>query len=146
MNREETAELIKVMQAYLDGKQIQYYKDGIWKDTSNPSWSSITVYRIKPEPKYHPFEDAEECWQEMQKHQPFGWITDNKPQNGAPCNGGQAQLIVCIHDAVVSVAPYFEEKYGNIQKNTATDGSYTYEQALKQFWFMDGTPFGIKVE
>lgn len=74
MTREETAELIKVMQAYLDGKQIQYYKGGIWKDTSAPSWSSITVYRIKPEPKYRPFANAEECWQEMLKHQPFGWV------------------------------------------------------------------------
>ena len=31
-------------------------------------------YRIKPEPKYRPFKDAEECWQEMLKHQPFGWV------------------------------------------------------------------------
>lgn len=26
------------------------------------------------EPKYRPFKDAEECWQEMLKHEPFGWI------------------------------------------------------------------------
>lgn len=35
-------------------------------------WDNIE-YRIKPEPKYRPFKDAEECWNEMQKHQPFGW-------------------------------------------------------------------------
>ena len=28
---------------------------------------------IIDEPKYRPFKNAEECWQEMQKHQPFGW-------------------------------------------------------------------------
>ncbi len=32
-------------------------------------------YRIKPESKYRPFKDEKECWQEMQKHQPIGWIT-----------------------------------------------------------------------
>lgn len=29
------------------------------------------------EPKYRPFKSKEECWQEMQKHQPFGWIKKN---------------------------------------------------------------------
>lgn len=33
-------------------------------------------YRIKPEPKYRPFKDAEECWQEMLKHEPFGYTYD----------------------------------------------------------------------
>ena len=32
-------------------------------------------YRIKPEPKYRPFKDAKECWAEMQKHLPIGWLT-----------------------------------------------------------------------
>ena len=31
-------------------------------------------YRIKPEAKYRHFKNAEECWQEMLKHQPFGWV------------------------------------------------------------------------
>ena len=32
------------------------------------------LYCIKPEPKYRPFKSTEECWDEMQKHQPFGWM------------------------------------------------------------------------
>lgn len=36
-------------------------------------WVNVD-YRIKPEPKYRPFKDANECWQEMLKHQPFGWV------------------------------------------------------------------------
>lgn len=72
---------------------------------------------------------------------------EHPTQNGAPHDGGQAILIVCVHDVVVSVSPYFEEdEDGNIQRNTATDGHSTYEQALKKYWFMDGTPFGIKEE
>lgn len=31
-------------------------------------------YRIKREPKYRPFANVEECWQEMKKHEPFGWV------------------------------------------------------------------------
>ena len=26
------------------------------------------------EPKYRPFKDVKECWNEMLKHQPFGWV------------------------------------------------------------------------
>ena len=67
------------MLAYADGKEIEY-KNGALKDwsiTSVPTfnWGS-NDYRIKPEPKYRPFKDAEECWQEMQKHQPFGWVKE----------------------------------------------------------------------
>lgn len=124
MNREETAELIKVMQAYLDGKQIQYYKDGIWKDTSNPSWSSITVYRIKPEPKYRPFTNADECWQEMQKHQPFGWVKDKQD--------GHYALITAVEDGA---------------RATGLNGviGWNFTTLKKYFDFADGTPFGIKV-
>lgn len=31
-------------------------------------------YRIKPE--YRPFKDAKECFEEMQKHKPYGWVKD----------------------------------------------------------------------
>lgn len=149
MTREKTAERIKVMQAYVDGKKIQWAYDStdIWFDTGYPQWKPDIDYRVKPEPPYRPFRNAEECWQEMLKHAPFGWITDYQPQNGAPHDGGQAIQIVCVHDVVVSVSPYFEEdENGNIQRNTVTDGHSTYEQALKNYWFMDGTPFGIKEE
>lgn len=75
MTREETVERIKVMQAFVDGKQIQYKEsDGKWKDVKDPMWFSVNEYRIKPKPKYRSFANAEECWQEMQKHQPFGWV------------------------------------------------------------------------
>ena len=75
MTIEETKERIAVMQAYVDGKQIQVESsDSKWADVPEPSWSINGNYRIKPEPKYRQFKDAEECWQEMQKHQPFGWV------------------------------------------------------------------------
>ena len=77
MTREEARKAAEVMLAYADGKEIEY-KNGALKDwgiTSVPTfnWGS-NDYRIKPGSKYRPFKDAEECWQEMQKHQPFGWV------------------------------------------------------------------------
>ena len=39
--------------------------------------SETYKYRIKPELKYRPFKNSQECWEEMQKHQPFGWYKYN---------------------------------------------------------------------
>ena len=66
MKRSDTADCIKVMQAYVEGKQIQYKDDEVWIDIDDPDWDWHNwEYRIKPEPNYRPFRDSEECWQEM---------------------------------------------------------------------------------
>lgn len=89
MTREEAREAAKVMLAYADGKEIEYSNNGKWYPSiGNPlfNWSGESnTYRIKPEestPTYRPFKDAEECWEEMQKHQPFGWLKTKKKNNG----------------------------------------------------------------
>lgn len=84
MNRNQAKQMMPIIQAYAEGKIIECRtKPGFIKGTDIPNdwtetkeikfWNNIE-YRIKPEPAYRPFEDAEECWAEMQKHQPFGWI------------------------------------------------------------------------
>ncbi len=81
MTREETADCIKVMQAYVEGKQIQYVDSETedWTDIESPTWNwDLYDYRIMPKPQYRPFKDADECWQEMLKHQPFGWLREKK--------------------------------------------------------------------
>ena len=87
MNRQEAKELLPIIQAFAEGKTIQFLCSG---EGENSYWEDIepnesigfsddtSKYRIKPEPKYRPFKDKEECWKEMQKHQPFGWIKDGK--------------------------------------------------------------------
>lgn len=76
MNRQQAKDLLPIIQAFAEGKTIEYknlYKK--WIEVKNPSFDEpCTEYRIKPEPKYRPFKDAEECWQEMKKHEPFGWV------------------------------------------------------------------------
>ena len=77
MTREEMKDLLPVMQAFANGKPIEYSSDGdLWIETDTPTWCSDKFYRIKTEPKYRPFKTKEECWNEMLKHQPFGWLRD----------------------------------------------------------------------
>lgn len=75
MNSRQAKELLPIMQAFAEGKVIEYYCNNIWTEYDNFNFlDKVQNYRIKPEPKYRPFANEEECWQEMQKHQPFGWV------------------------------------------------------------------------
>lgn len=128
MTREEARKAAEVMLAYADGKQIEYKVRGgdEWRpinelDTPLFDWNS-TKYRIKPESTYHPFKDKDECWAEMQKHQPFGWLRGK-------ISGGY-ENISGIEDNNI---------YG-ITMDT------TFEEIDKYFTFADGAPFGIKEE
>ena len=79
MDRNQAKVFYPILQAFAEGKEIEYRTKGF-----NEKWKKVTQipelsfksfeYRIKPEPKYRSFVNAEECWKEMQKHQPFGWI------------------------------------------------------------------------
>lgn len=126
MTIEETKERIAVMQAYVDGKQIQVESsDSKWADVPEPSWSINGNYRIKPEPKYRPFKNAEECWQEMLKHQPFGWV---KYQ----CDFFQ---IIHVDDNLIG--------YGSA---CGTILHSKFEDIFKDSTFADGALFGVKEE
>ena len=79
MTREEARKKAAVMLAYAEGKEIEFFDEyiGDWDKVDDPVFNwGIAVYRIKPEPTYRPFKDKEECWAEMQNHQPFGWVMD----------------------------------------------------------------------
>ena len=124
MTREEAKELLPIIKAFAEGKEIQYRNSfNEWIDMKkNEGLSFIKTpldYRIKPEPKYRPFKTQEECWQEMMKHQPFGWIKSKITKQ-----------IYCI--GVVAE----EEMY-------CFNDFWNYQDAFEQFTFIDGTPFGI---
>lgn len=92
MNREQAKKLLPIIQAFAEGKTIQVREDIDWCYLGNEADFNLSPqrYRIKPEPKYRSFNDAEECWQEMLKHEPFGWIRNKKTkvlQRVAPKNG-----------------------------------------------------------
>lgn len=77
MNREQAKKILPIIQAFVKGKTIEFRERGctLWAESISPIFNFVIFeYRIKPEPQYRPFKDVEECWQEMQKHQPFGWV------------------------------------------------------------------------
>lgn len=132
MTREEAKELLPIMQAFAEGKTIEYRESGgAWKVAHTPTWSSCLSYRIKPEPKYRPFKTKEECWNEMQKRQPFGWLKSK--ENGK---------FHCIGE--VSWSDEF--KTVNITLSTSESLSRSSDSVFEEYTFADGTPFGIREE
>ena len=134
MTTEEIREAAKVMEAYANGKKIQYLNDdNEWIDTPKPffDWHSY-VYRIKPGLKYRPFETKEECWNEMLKHQPFGWVKDEY----------KYVHIVCVHKNEIEFSPD-EDNDGNLFTSTM---DFTSVCEKGGYTFADGTPFGKKEE
>ena len=124
MTREEIKEAAKVMEAYADGKKVQKQDiNGLWIDCDNPmfDWASFN-YRIKPGPKYRPFKSQEECWNEMLKHQPFGWVKEISCEMLYLINGISNDSIVIMEDI------------------------NSFKEAMNIYEFKDGTPFGIKEE
>lgn len=128
MTKEEARKAAEVMMAYADGKEIEFKckRAENWRLCEEKgelffNWQD-SEYRIKKEPTYRPFKNAKECWEEMLKHQPFGWIR----------NGVYYQLIRNVNNASIYVDYFVKE--------------FNYEEALGEFIFIDGTPFGIKEE
>lgn len=81
MTRDEAKQSAEVLKAYADGKKIEYSNKvgtDFWKSIENPNDINFNFarydYRVAKEPQYRPFANAEECWCEMLKHQPFGWM------------------------------------------------------------------------
>ena len=125
MTREEAKEYLPIMQAFAEGKTIQYLDDrGFWNDikTCVSFDYNISCYRIKPEIKYRPFETQEECWNEMLKHQQFGWVKSPRGE------------LFCIDKVFEEGIVY---KHSSCHFNEYLEGQYS---------FVDGTPFGIKEE
>lgn len=130
MTREEAKKLLPIIRAFSEGKKIQWLKPDSdeWIDVvggDNVDFEGLTefdvAYLIKPEPKYRPFANAQECLEEMKKHQPFGWVKD--------------KYSFC---PIEMIAANFSKEcikcYGTW---------FTPEKIFKDSTFLDGTPFGI---
>ena len=125
MTREEAKVLMPIIKAIAEGKVIEcrtkpsalsksWQNMNKWTEMKEIEFWNNIEYRIKPEPKYRPFANAEECWQEMQKHQPIGYT----------------KLIGEIEYSFI----------------TDVDNTINYSDAIKEYTFADGTPFGVKEE
>ena len=137
MTREEAKVLLPIIQAFAEGKEIEFRSKGFdeeWKKVNEIpglSYSSFD-YRVKPEPKYRPFKDADECWQEMLKHEPFGWVVIIENNLSIKYN-----IQALVQDGVKSTA---------VLTDDVMSEKFPFEGVLQKFTFVDGTPFGIKNE
>lgn len=132
MTRKEAKEMLPIIQAYAEGKTIQFLDGGKWIDVYETDFHESTYkYRIKPEPKYRPFKSQEDCWQEMLKHQPFGWLKSKKDGR-----------LRCIGQ--VSWSDEFETVH--IALSTSESLSRSANSMFDECTFADGTPFGTKYE
>ena len=132
MTKEQAKELLPIIQAFAEGKTVQFLDGGKWADVYETDFHESPVkYRIKPEPKYRPFKSQEECLQEMLKHHPFGWLKSK--MNGR---------FSCIGEVYGS--DEFETVY--IALSTSESLSRSSDSMFEQYTFYDGTPFGVKVE
>lgn len=142
MTREEAKAFYPILQAYAEGKIIEtrrkptadnngVTKDGWfefndWVEMKELEYWVNVDYRIKPEPKYRPFKDAKECWNEMLKHQPFGVVKDKYFANYQT-----HRAFTCLTTKGCYFRGYEDD---------------SFESSFKNLLFADGTPFGVKVE
>lgn len=134
MTKEEAKEFYPILQAFAEGSVIECRTKPSFIEGSDVSndWTEMkeiefwkhTEYRIKPEPKYRPFKDTEECWQEMQKHQPFGWVRAKEDKS------------LSLITLMISERDIFINCIG---------GSTMYD-LMEKFTFADGAVFGILEE
>ena len=136
MTREEAKEMLPIIQAFAEGKVIECRtKPSLIEGSDVPNdwtemkeigfWNNIE-YRIKQEPKYRPFKDAEECWNEMQKHEYFGWIK--------------------AKDASIPSRFMTINSVRNEEVSITSGIDFTYNELVEHYTFIDRTPFGVKEE
>ena len=132
MTREEAKEMLPIIQAWADGKIIQVREKGRWVELCIDDFTrSPDRYRIKPESQYRPFKSQEECWNEMLKHHPFGWVKSKV--KGYFHLIGLVQWSSELEDVMIIFA-------------TSEQLARSSRSLFEDYIFADGTPFGIKEE
>lgn len=141
MTREEAKELLPIIQAFAEGKTIEHKGKGSsfnWEEVIEPIFNlHMSEYRIKPEPKYRPFKDVEECWQEMLKHQPFGWVKEK---------GDEPSYELLANVSENDEAPISFAVHGSVGMGIIDRPSIEFNGMFNTFTFADGAPFGVKVK
>ena len=135
MTREEAKVLLPIIQAFAEGKVIEcrtkpsalsksWQDMNEWTEMKEIEFWNNTEYRVKPEPKYRPFKDAEECWEEMLNHQPFGWVKLKDTESGYyMLKGIASQVVIGFNET-----------------------AFSYKKVFEDYTFADGAVFGILEE
>ena len=130
MDRNQAKALLPIIQAYAEGKEIEIFDctKKMWKTAILPHFDCDSIfYRIKPETTYRPFKDAEECWKEMLKHKPFGWLKSKE----------------ATEDVYFTITGLTNDTHGAMLNSS---GGWSFSGLFDYYTFADGTPFGVKEE
>lgn len=103
---------------FAKGSSMVYFSNHDYKEITADEILSLEL----TEPSYRPFKDKDECWNEMLKHHPFGWIK-SKQFGSYALLGNIGKVIIRSTD--------------ECHKDSM---DYIYDN----YTFTDGTPFGIK--
>ena len=135
MTREEAKRRAELYSALAKGKSVQVQGiDGSWVDVDIDKLNyfiETPIFRIKPEPKYRPFKSQEECWNEMLKHKPFGFVKSKV--RGYFHLIGLVQWSSELEDVMIIFA-------------TSEQLARSSRSLFEDYIFADGAPFGIKKE
>lgn len=142
MNRNQAKKFYPIFQAFAEGRPIEcrtrtwslnegWECSTNWEKAEELNFQDTYEYRIKPGPKYRPFKDTKECWQEMQKHQPFGWLKDKNKDSELRNIQALTEEMPTMTDRVY------------LRGIRLIDGWHIFEGAIEEYTFADGTPFGI---
>ena len=130
MDRNQAKALLPIIQAYAEGKEIEIFDctKKMWETAILPHFDCDSIfYRIKPETTYRPFKDAEECWKEMLKHKPFGWLKSKES----------------TEDVYFTITGLTNDTHGAMLNSS---GGWSFSGLFDYYTFADGTPFGVKEE
>lgn len=122
MNRKEAEELLPIIKAFSEGRIIEFSSitdvSKTWREVTDFPIGMIKNFKFRIKPEYRPFANAEECWNEMLKHQPFGWVKDK-----------------------------VSDEYFNVYCiSNDNEGKELLERMFKRCVFIDKNPFGVKDE
>ena len=129
--KKDINKLMPILKAFAEGRTIQFAVNGdSWIDIDGNEeglfldtlMTTPRRYRIKPEQKYRPFKDSEECWNEMLLHQPFGWVKSTLFKDFALVKRVTTLYVEINRDII------------------------DYKDALEKFTFADDNNFGVKMD
>jgi hypothetical protein len=87
MNIEETKEAIRIMQAFVDGKEVEHWYYEMWVKIHVPRWDwDNTEYRIKPTPTFRPWTFDEVplgAWMRDVSKQDYRWLIHTSAHDDA---------------------------------------------------------------
>lgn len=131
------AEMIAVMQAYEEGKEIEFYdkSTGTWETAEPPLWDwGIFQYRVKPEePQYRPYKDCDEM------------VEDFKARFNVSCPSYGRPLVWVRYRDIGTV--YFVEGFVHNQNYIRVTGAICdFSDLVTNYEYLDGTPVGKLVE